>query len=197
MRGGPVLSIACAGVLAGALVLAGCGAETSSGRSRSHTPAVPKPVVRPKIASTTPPAEPQEGLVTLMGVVLVRERLPSIREDPLGQGIVVAMPIERFRKLQEFIGPKADAPGGFDMPRSVLGARELVSSVIKPDGIYSLGLAPGEYALCLADLDRSPDEPKTGPVRVNHWLEVTVTADELQTVVPVIDRASGEVSISY
>jgi hypothetical protein len=94
---------------------------------------------------------------TITGVVIAASDVAGAPDAPLATQLVVAIPLELLGVL----------PGGIPGPPSDRDLRFLAVTVEAPEpqiattfsdgqGHYTLPLAPGEYALCLADSDSAP-----------------------------------------
>jgi hypothetical protein len=125
-----------------------------------------------------------------------------VPERPFEIGAVGAVPLERFLAVQEALRP--DVVVGSYLQRSLAVPENLFREkrsdidTLGLDGTYSLGLRPGRYAFCLVEIGgKRPPDLAPGKRWIERWIEVTVTTGELQTVLPVYNRATGEVTVLY
>ena len=182
--------------------LCGCEAQTEAG----HDAGKARPgstIIRPQPARTPERVwrpERRGAHVRVHGVVLGRSGDQLTTQRPFEQGTVVAIPIERFRTFRS--GATGPWKGGishgsdFPLPPDLLSEPEVASSDLHPDGTYSLSLPPGEYAFCLGNLSGTNAGPGAADgIRVEKWFEVTVTSEAFQTVVPIFDRTTGEITV--
>ncbi len=184
--------------------LGGCDAETASGTTTppaplggGHTTTGP---VAPPGPGMAPELEP--GHVRVTGMVFSASGDGLDPEHPFENGSVAAVPLERFLAVQEALRP--DVVVGTYLQRSLTVPQNLFREkrsnigTLGPDGTYSLDLRPGRYALCLVELEgRRPSDTTAGRSWIERWIEVTVTTDELQTILPVYNRNTGEITVLY
>jgi hypothetical protein len=194
------ITLAAGVLLAG---LSGCDTETASGT----TSTAPAPRGRPNTA-TGPDTAPNLGMPTPIaaGQVRVTGMVFSARGEgadpdrPFERGTVVAIPLERFMSIQNALKPRL-ALGQYlqrslALPRRLLQEDGVGSGDLGADGTYSLTVRPGPHAFCLVELGgKRPEETAADKFWIERWIEVTVTEDELQAVLPVYNRTTGEVSV--
>jgi hypothetical protein len=201
-----VMRIAAAGAALGVLItgLSGCDAETASGTTkhprplRGTTRPVPVPITSANLGmSALPP-----GHVRVTGMVFRAGGQGTIPELPFEQGMVVAVPLERFLAIQKVLRPSLIIGNylqqSLALPRQLLRENGVDSSDLELDGTYSIVLRPGPYALCLVELGgRRPEDTPPGQFWIERWLKVNVTNEELQTILPVYNRGTGEITVLY
>ena len=84
------------------------------------------------------------------------------------------------------------------VPQNLFREKRSDIDTLGPDGTYSLGLRPGRYAFCLVEIGgKRPSDMAPGRRWIERWIEVTVTTGELQTVLPVYNRTTGQISVLY
>ena len=203
-----VSRIAClclAGVLS--VSLAACGAESVSGSEPVPAQVVPRPVPPVFIAEPAPDPltayyELPEGSVRLTGVVFSAGK--NMQPDrPFGSGVVIAMTQERYKRFRlDARGPwKSSLLTGRDFPMAarILAEPGVYHSDLTAGGTYALTIPPGNYVLCLADLSEVVKDasPLDAPPWVERVFEAVVTDESLQTIVPVLNRATGELTLHY
>ncbi len=123
-------------------------------------------------------------------------------EQPFDRGSVGAVPLERFLAVQEALRPDVVVgkylQRSLDVPQNLFREKRSDIDNLGPDGTYSLALRPGRYAFCLVEMGgRPPEDVAAGRRWIERWIEVTVTTEELQTVLPVYNRSSGEIAVLY
>ena len=186
------------GIVAGGLV--SCGAESASG-SAEPTPAVVVP--EPEIAGPEPPVnigfgdapdELPEGSVRVTGVVFSRRESP-FQQIPFDRGTLVAVPRATFEALRARTrGPmnvKLVMGGDFPMPKELLEDPDVVRIDLLSDGTFALTMRPGEYVFCLGNLG-TVAETDPGAVWVETMFHRTITDEEVQAIVPVLNRKTGD-----
>jgi len=196
--------------LAGALPvsLAACGAGSVSGSEPVAEP-VPAPPRRvTPVVIPDPPHDPltayyelPEGSVRLTGVVFAAGENMQPRR-PFASGVVVAMTRQRYQQFRlDARGPWKSAlliGRDFPIPLQLLDEPDVHHSNIEAGGTYAFTIPPGDYVLCLAELSevqkaRSADKS----LWVDRVFETVVTDESLQTVVPVLNRATGELVVHH
>ncbi len=187
--------------------LAACGAGSVSGSEPVPVPRVPRPVT-PVVAAEPAPDpltayyELPEGCVRLTGVVF------SAGQDmrpgrPFGSGVIIAMTRERYQQFRlDARGPwKSALLNGrdFPMPVRVLAESGVHRSNLTAGGTYALTIPPGDYVLCLANL--SEVAKAASPLDENPWVDrvfdAVVTDEQFQTIIPILDRATGELHVDH
>jgi hypothetical protein len=125
-----------------------------------------------------------------------------VPDMPFEKGAVAAVPLDRFLAVQERLKP--DMVVGKYVQRSLAVPARLFEEDrsdignLGPDGTYSLSLRPGRYAFCLVEIGgKRPSGTAPGKRWIERWIEVTVTWEELQTVLPVYNRATGKITVLY
>ncbi len=203
-----IAGLCLAGVLP--VSLAACGAGGVSGSEPVPDPAPPRPVpVAPVVVAADPAPDPltayyelPEGSVRLTGVVLVAsENMQPGR--PFGSGIVIAMTQQRYQQFRlDARGPwKSGLLKGrdFPMPLRLLAEPDVHRSDLAAGGTFALTIPPGDYVLCLADL--SEIDKASSPLDEDPWVDrvfdVVVTDEHFQTIVPVLNRATGELAVDH
>jgi hypothetical protein len=196
-------------------VLCGCDTETASGTTTtpapSHSGSAPatRPATQPATGTGTDTAPDHglplaipDGYVRVTGMVFSASGPGAVPDRPFERGGVVAIPHERFMAIQ-----KLSKPGlvvGKYMQKSLALSRKLLEEDgvgfgdLGEDGTYRLALRPGRYAFCLVELGgKRPVGTPDGKFWIERWIEVTVTDSELQTVLPVYNRATGEITVLH
>ncbi|MHC4217707.1 MAG: hypothetical protein ACYSU7_04540 [Planctomycetota bacterium] len=197
---------AAAGAALGVLMtgLFGCDAETASGTTTTPGPLRgtmrPAPVPIAAVDPGTPALPPDHVRVT--GMVFNAGGKGTTPELPFERGSVVAVPLDRFLAIQQALRPSliigAYLQESLALPRRLLSENGVDSGDLELDGTYSLALRPGPYALCLVELGgRRPEGTSPDAFWIERWLEVTVTDVELQTILPVYNRGTGEITVLY
>jgi hypothetical protein len=185
--------------------LGGCDAETASGTT---TPPAPLGGAGPRTPGSVTPSNPgmppelEPGQVRVTGMVFSASGDGLDPEHPFDNGSVGAVPLERFLAVQEALRP--DVVVGTYLQKSLAVPQNLFREersdidTLGPDGTYSLGLRPGRYAFCLVEIGgKRPSDTAPGRRWIERWIEVTVTTGELQTVLPVYNRKTGQISVLY
>jgi len=185
--------------------LGGCDAETASGTT---TPPAPLGGAGPRTPDTATPQIPgvpaplERGQVRVTGMIFSASGDGVTPERPFESGSIGAVPLDRFLAVQEALRP--DMVVGKYLQRSLAVPQNLFREkrsdidTLGPDGTYSLGLRPGRYAFCLVEIGgRRPSDTAPGKRWIDRWVEVTVTTVELQTVLPVFNRDTGEITVLY
>ena len=184
--------------------LGGCDAETASGTTTPPAPLGGGHTTTGPVAAPDPgvPPELEPGQVRVTGMVFSASGDGVAPERPFESGSVGAIPLERFLAVQEALRP--DVVVGKYLQRSLAVPQNLFREkrcdigTLGPDGTYSLSLRPGRYALCLVEIGgRRPSGTAAGRRWIERWIEVTVTTDELQTILPVYNRNTGEITVLY
>jgi hypothetical protein len=184
-------------------LLSACEAETASGT----TPPAPRerPVAAPGPTTTHVsgvPAPLPPGHVRVTGMVFSTSDDQATPQRPFERGRVLAVPMDWFMAFQSglnhplVVGQYVHR--SFAVPRRLPPGGGADACDLKPDGTYMLTLRPGKYAFCLAELGGvRPEGTDPDALWVESWAEVTIHGEEeeLQTVVPVYNRASGKVTI--
>ncbi len=185
--------------------LAACGAGSAAGGDPDIGP--PEPIETPVLVQKTPPAgaplvayyELPPGTIRLTGVVFSAG--PKMAPGrPFGTGTIVAMTKERYDDFRLAArGPwKVGLINGhgFPLPMDLLADPQVYRSDLDATGTYSLTIPPGDYVLCLGNISevRTTDTPSNG-VWVETVFEATVTDEDLQTIIPVFDRSTGELVV--
>jgi len=185
--------------------VAACG---TAGAAAGSDPAIepPEPVVPPVVVEKAPATAPlvayyelPPGTIRLTGVVFSAgpEMAPG---QPFGTGTIVVMTKERYDDFRLAArGPwkaKLIDGHGFPLPTDLLADPQVYRSDLNATGTYSLTIPPGDYVLCLGNLSqvRTTDTPDEG-VWVETVFEATVTDEDLQTIIPVFDRTTGELVV--
>ena len=193
--------------LAGALPvsLAACGAGSVSGSEPAPNPVAASPPPVPVVAASprhdplTAYYELPEGTVRLTGVVFVADENMQPHR-PFASGVVIAMTQQRYQQFRlDARGPWKSAlliGRDFPMPLSLLADPDVHRSNLEAGGTYALTITPGDYVLCLADLSEvqkvmSPDKI----LWVDRVFDAVVSDEDLQTIVPVLNRATGELAV--
>ncbi len=187
------------GTLAGGLI--SCGADSASGNAEPVTPVEPEPqIVEPQIPTNIgfgdAPDELPEGHVRVTGVVFNRHDSP-FRQEPFARGTLVAVPQDRFDDFRTSArGPlsvKVTEGKNFPVPRDLLTEPGVSRIELRTDGTFALTMTPGEYVFCLGNLS-VVDDPEAAAAEV--WVEATftrtITEEDVQAVVPVYNRTTGE-----
>ncbi len=185
--------------------LAACGAGSAAGHDH---PAVepPEPVAPPVVVEKPPATAPlvayyelPQGTIRLTGVVFSAG--PGMAPgQPFGTGTIVVMAKERYDDFRLAArGPwkaKVIDGHGFPLPMALLADPQVYRSDLDATGTYSLTIPPGDYVLCLGNLSqvRTTDTPDQG-IWVETVFEATVTDEDLQTIIPVFDRTTGELVV--
>ncbi|MHC4416690.1 MAG: hypothetical protein ACYS0G_15575 [Planctomycetota bacterium] len=183
--------------------LCGCDAETASGTTHNPRPPVPETAPVPDTAPDNGLTRlPPPGHVRVTGMVFSANDDGMIPDRPFEQGAVVAIPLDRFKAVQNAL--KHDLVVGkylqksLAVPRTLLDEDDVDAGDLGADGTYALALRPGTYAFCLVELGgRRPQGTPAGSFWIERWIEVTVTTDEIQTVLPVFNRTTGEITVLY
>jgi hypothetical protein len=148
------------------------------------------------------PPELEPGHVRVTGMVFGASGDGVVPERPFENGSVGAVPLERFLAVQEALRPDVVVGNylqrSFAVPQNLFREKRSDIDTLGSDGTYSLGLRPGRYALCLIEIG-GKRPPATAPDRrwIERWIEVTVTTEELQTVLPVYNRRTGQITVLY
>ncbi len=185
--------------------LAACGAGSAAGSDSEIVPS--EPIKTPGPVEKTPPAgdpmvayyELPPGTIRLTGVVFsAGDQMAPGR--PFLTGTVVAVTRERYDKFRLAArGPyKAGLINGsdFPMPADLLADPQVYTSNLDITGTYSLTIPPGEYMMCLGNIsevrttDTSDDD-----VWIDAVFEATVTDEDLQTIIPIFNRSTGELVV--
>ena len=178
--------------LAGVLIvsLAACGAGSASGGEP-----VPDPV----------PAPPRR-VTPVVARAPAHDPLTAYYELPEGTvrltGVVVAMTRQRYQQFRlDARGPwKSSLLEGrdFPMPLRLLAEPDVYHSDLDAGGTYALTMPPGDYVLCLADLSEVQKPPSSEKILwVDRMFETVVTDEALQTIIPILDRATGELVVHH
>lgn len=185
--------------------LAACGAGSAAGSDPRTR--LPEPRETSVVVNDAPPAadplvayyELPPGSVRVTGVVFsAGEKMSPGR--PFLSGIVVAMTQQRYDEFRLAArGPWKVGlinGGGFPMPADLLADPQVYSSELDVTGTYSLTIPPGDYVLCLGNISevRTTNSPDDG-VWIETVFAATVTEQDLQTIVPVFDRSTGELVV--
>ena len=178
--------------------LAACGAGSVSGSEPVPAPVPPATPLAddPAPDPVTAYYELPEGCVRLTGVVFVAGENMQPRR-PFASGVIIAMTQERYRQFRlDARGPRKSSllsGRNFPLPLRLLAEPEVYRSDLTTGGTYALTIPPGDYVLCLADLSKVEQaSSRDQDLWVDVVFDAVVTDEELQTVVPVIDRATGE-----
>ncbi len=122
---------------------------------------------------------------------------------PFGSGVIIAMTQARYRQFRlDARGPwKSALINGrdFPMPVRVLAEPGVYRSNLTAGGTYALTIPPGDYVLCLADLSevtKASSRPDEAPW-VDRVFDAVVTDEHLQTIIPVLNRTTGELALHY
>jgi hypothetical protein len=185
--------------------LGGCDAETASGKT---TPPAPLSGAGPRtpasVTSPVPgvPPELERGQVRVTGMIFSASGGGVTPERPFESGSVGAVPLDRFLAVQEALRPDMVVgkylQKSLAVPQNLFREKRSDIGTLGPDGTYSLGLRPGRYAFCLVEIGgRRPSGTAPGERWIDRWVEVTVTTVELQTVLPVYNRDTGEITVLY
>jgi hypothetical protein len=185
--------------------LGGCDVETASGTptpggpSRAATPTAPAPGTTP--VPGTPAALP-DGHVRVTGMVFSARDEEMTPELPFEQGKIIAIPFDLFRAVQKKLNHELVVDNYLQdrlaIPRAIVLEESVDAGDLGLDGTYALTLRPGRYALCLVELGgKRPEDTPLGSFWIERWVEVTVTGDDLQTVLPVYNRLTGEITVLY
>ncbi len=87
----------------------------------------------------------------------------------------------------------------FPMPLRLLAEPDVHHSDLAAGGTFALTIPPGDYVLCLADL--SEIDKASSPLDEDPWVDrvfdVVVTDEHFQTIVPVLNRATGELAVDH
>lgn len=139
------------------------------------------------------------GDVDVTGIVYARSDVQTIPDMPFASGIVVVVRSQDMPKLVTRIFGNSVEIDSF--PPSLALSSDLntefgvTSSLLQPNGSYSLQLAPGNYFLGIGNLGQSFQDPSTFPVQVFGWAEVTVV-NFMQHVFDIhFDGDSGAIDI--
>lgn len=193
---------ALAGLLPAAL--AACGAGSAVGSDpQVISPEPPEP---PVVADAPRAADPlvayyelPPGTVRVTGVVFsAGEQMSPGR--PFLSGIVVAMTQQRYDEFRLAArGPWKVGlinGGGFPLPEDLLADPQVYTSDLDATGTYTLTIPPGEYVLCLGDISevRTTSTPEDG-IWIETVFAATVTEQDLQTIIPVFNRSTGELVV--
>jgi hypothetical protein len=181
--------------------MAGCDAKTASGttttapRADRSGPAGPE-APGASLVSTRPEA----GLVRVTGMVFRTGGDGTFPDQPYDEGTVAAIPLELFHRAQVRLNRSAPLGTGLrdrlPVPVDLLRADGVGATELGADGTYVFDVRPGPHALCLIELGGTrPPEAVPGTRWVEAWIEVDITDDELQTILPVYDRDSGEITL--
>ncbi len=197
-----ITGLCLAGVLP--VSLAACGAGSVSG---SEPVPAPVPPVTPVVADDPAPGpvtayyELPEGCVRLTGVVFVAGENMQPRR-PFASGVIIAMTQERYRQFRlDARGPRKSSllsGRNFPLPLRLLAEPEVYRSDLTAGGTYAITIPPGDYVLCLADLSKVEQaSSRDQDVWVDVVIDAVVTDEDLQTIVPVLDRATGEFALYH
>jgi hypothetical protein len=126
----------------------------------------------------------------------------TLADQPFEQGMVAAIPLEQFKRVQAALNRPAPLGTGLRdhlaVPADLLRADGVGAADLATDGTYTIDVRPGPHALCLVELGgRRPPECEPGTRWIERWIEVEVTEEELQTILPVYNRKSGEIMLLY
>jgi hypothetical protein len=194
------IAVAVSAVLAG---LGGCDPGTASGTTA--TPATPRggagtAAAPSTVASLGLPDPIPAGHVRVTGMVFSASGNGLAPDRPFERGTVVAIPLERFMSIQEAL--KHSLVIGLylreslALPQRLLEEDGVDAAELESDGTYALTLRPGPYALCLVEIGgKRPQDTPPDKFWIERWLEVIVTHDDLQTILPVYNRSTGEVMV--
>ncbi len=198
-----LVGLCLAGVLP--VSLAACGAGSVSGSEP-----VPAPVT-PQTATTVHLPEPEsdptayyelpEGVVRVIGVVFSAGE-NMLQRRPFQSGVVIAMTQQRYQQFQlDARGPwKSGLLKGrdFPIPARLLAEADVHRCDLDAGGTYALTIPPGDYVLCLAELSEVQQaSPTCDDLWVDRVFEAVVTDEDLQTIVPILDRSTGELTLDY
>ncbi|MEB3323350.1 MAG: hypothetical protein VKI81_11055 [Synechococcaceae cyanobacterium] len=194
---------AAAALLTLASGIAGCDAKTASATT-SASPADGQSPPAPAVASTPPlmTRQPEPGLVRVTGIVFRTGGDGAFADQPFERGTVAAIPLDRFKRAQaELLRPAPLGTGLRDrlaVPIGLLREDGIGTADLAADGTYAMDVRPGRHAFCLIELGgKRPPELAPGTRWIERWIEVDVTEDELQTILPVYNRETGETTILY
>ena len=187
-----------------AVSLVGCGAESVSGSEPAEEPVSSRLPARAVVAEKRAPDkvaafyELPEGAVRVTGVVFVADEDMQPRK-PFQSGAVVAIKrgfYDQFRLAAR--GPwKARIIDGrnFPLPGRLFADRDVLRYNLDAGGTYAFTLTPGDYVMCLGNLSEVEADAPSPDVWVERVFDVVITGEDLQTIVPVLDRVSGELAI--
>jgi hypothetical protein len=184
-------------------LLSGCGADTASGTPADRTPDTPRTPI--KVDGQRPvTALPQvpDGHVRVTGIAFKGSGGTAIPQEPFERGTIVVMPADYLKSYLRSLNP--DVIVGDYLPDRFVAAPQLIRTKqvktcdIEADGTFGVWLAPGRYAFCLGNLAAHASVDATpGSVDVEKWFDVTVTDEELQAVIPIFNRETGELTVLH
>jgi hypothetical protein len=185
--------------------LAGCEAKTASGTTGAPTPATAVTGAAAAggargAADAAPPVEADPGTVRVTGLAFRAAGLGTDPDEPYDRGMVALIPFAQFQQAQA----RLNLPGplhrslreSLAVPESLLQEAGVGAGNLGLDGTFNVGVRPGPHALCLIELGgRRPPDAAPGTRWIERWIQVDVTDEELQTILPVYNRETGEIAI--